>query len=341
MNTNMTSVPTHKSNASLAWNVLKILLALGLVFFVLSKTDVAELSATLQNVSLVWLIISGVLFVFLTLLKTLQYYTLMRNELTYAQVLNLIIWQNAVSNFFLAGAGVLTYITTTRMEHEMKLSRSVTIFFLTKIGDLTAIWLALLISSRLVWSQIGILQIPVLVLLGGIGIALAGFFLTILFRQRFVSTLDNILARMGVLRIKSVEKGISYLRSLAAIKQEKVLNLFGRLLLYSLMYLAITISWIYANLAIFHLQLNILAVIFVGVLMQLISYFPVSVFGGLGINETSALYFWSFFDIPQDVLAPALIGVRVVFYLFNMIPLIYLPVYSTFLKPKEQVHNEQ
>lgn len=337
----MTSVPTHKSNASLAWNVLKILLALGLVFFVLSKTDVAELSSTLQNVSLVWLIISGVLFVFLTLLKTLQYYTLMRNELTYAQVLNLIIWQNAVSNFFLAGAGVLTYITTTRMEHEMKLSRSVTIFFLTKIGDLTAIWLALLISSRLVWSQIGILQIPVLVLLGGIGIALAGFFLTILFRQRFVSTLDNILARMGVLRIKSVEKGISYLRSLAAIKQEKVLNLFGRLLVYSLMYLAITISWIYANLAIFHLQLNILALIFVGVLMQLISYFPVSVFGGLGINETSALYFWSFFDIPQDVLAPALIGVRVVFYLFNMIPLIYLPVYSTFLKPKEQVHNEQ
>jgi uncharacterized membrane protein YbhN (UPF0104 family) len=178
-------------------------------------------------------------------------------------------------------------------------------------------------------------------LLGGIGIALAGFFLTILFRQRFVSTLDNILARMGVLKIKSVEKGISYLRSLAAIKQEKVLSLFGRLLLYSLMYLAITISWIYANLAIFHLQLNILALIFVGVLMQLISYFPVSVFGGLGINETSALYFWSFFDIPQDVLAPALIGVRVVFYLFNMIPLIYLPVYSTFLKPKEQVHNEQ
>ncbi len=53
--------------------------------------------------------------------------------------------------------------------------------------------------------------------------------------------------------------------------------------------------------------------------MQLVSYFPVSVFGGLGITETSALYFWSFFDISQDVLAPALIGIRVVFYLFNVI----------------------
>jgi uncharacterized membrane protein YbhN (UPF0104 family) len=340
MNNNMTSMPTHKSNGSLVWNVLKILLALGLVFFVLSKTDIAELSSTLQNASIFWLIVSGVLFVVLTLLKTLQYYTLMRNELTYAQVLNLIVWQNAVSNFFLAGAGILTYITTTRMEHEMKLSRSVTIFFLTKVGDLTAIWLALGISSRLVWSQIGVLQIPVLVLLGGIGIVLAGFFLTILFRQRFVFALDKILTRLGALKIKLVEKGMSYFRSLATIKQDKILSLFGRLLLYSLIYLIITISWIYANLAIFHLQLNIPAVIFVSVLMQLISYFPISVFGGLGINETSALYFWSFFDVSQDLLAPALIGVRVVFYLFNMIPLIYLPVYSTFLRPKEQVHNE-
>jgi uncharacterized membrane protein YbhN (UPF0104 family) len=341
MNNNMTSTPTHKSNGSLVWNVLKILLALGLVFFVLSKTDVAELSSTLQSASIFWLIVSAVLFVLLTLLKTLQYYTLMRHELTYAQVLNLIVWQNAVSNFFLAGAGILTYITTTRMEHEMKVSRSVTIFFLTKVGDLTAIWLALGISSRLVWSQIGILQIPILILLAGIGIVLAGFFLTILYRQRFVFTLDRILTRLGALKIKLIEKGMSDLRSLATVKQARILNLFGRLLLYSLLYLAITISWMYANLAIFHLQLNIPAVIFVSVLMQLVSYFPISVFGGLGINETSALYFWSFFDVSQDVLAPALIGIRIVFYLFNMIPLIYLPVYSTFLRPKEQVHNEQ
>ena len=77
--------------------------------------------------------------------------------------------------------------------------------------------------------------------------------------------------------------------------------------------------------------------IFVSVLTQLMSYFPVAVFGGLGIHETSSLYFWSFFDLPQDVLAPTLIGIRIVFYLFNLIPLIYLPIYSTFLKPHEQI----
>jgi hypothetical protein len=109
------------------------------------------------------------------------------------------------------------------------------------------------------------------------------------------------------------------------------------LLLYSIIYLLVTILWIYANLAVFRLQPAMSAVLFVGVFLQFVSYIPVSVFGGLGINETSSLYFWSFFDLPQDALAPALIGIRIVFYLFNLIPLIYLPLYSTFLKPHEQI----
>jgi lysylphosphatidylglycerol synthase-like protein len=332
----MTSTPAFKNRTSFAWNILKIILALGLILFVFTRTNFSDLSSTLKNGSVFWLIISAALFVSLTLLKALQYYVLMRNELTYAQVLNVIIWQNAVSNFFLAGAGILTYITTTRMEHEVKVSRSITIFLLTKAGDLTAIWVALLISSSLVWSQIGALHVPLLVLLVSIGIGIACFFFTVLLRQKFVSILNRTLSWIGLSKIKLVQRGISYLQGLADMNQSKVLRLFGLLLLYSFIYLAITILWIYTNLAIFHLLPDIFAVMFVSVLIQLVSYFPVSVFGGLGINETSSLYFWSFFDLSQDALAPALIGIRIVFYLFNLIPLIYLPVYSVFLKPHEQ-----
>jgi Uncharacterised protein family (UPF0104). len=337
----MTSTPSRKSGITFVWNLSKIVLALGLVLYVLSKSELTNLISALKNASLFWFIVAGVLYFLLTLLKALQYHVLMQDELTYAQVLNVVVWQNAVSNFFLAGAGILTYITTTRIEHDLKISRSVTIFILTKVGDLAAIWLALLISSSLVWSQIRVLQVAVFILIVGIGIIVAGCFLTVLFRQRFISILDKALNGVGALKIKLIEKGMSHLRSLASIKQDKVLHLFGRLFLYSVIYLAITISWIYTNLAIFHLHLDFVAVIFVSALMQLVSYFPVSVFGGLGITETSALYFWSFFEIPQDVLAPALIGSRVIFYVFNLIPLIYLPVYSAFLKPKEQAKNEQ
>jgi uncharacterized membrane protein YbhN (UPF0104 family) len=132
-----------------------------------------------------------------------------------------------------------------------------------------------------------------------------------------------------------------YLQSLASVEQKKILAILGLLLLYSFIYLTVSIGFIYANLAIFQLQLNVIAVIFVSTLIQLVSYFPVSVLGGLGITETSALYFWSFFGVPQNVLAPALIGIRVVFYLFNLIPLIYLPFYSAVLKAHGHAPHEQ
>jgi len=332
----MTSMPARKNVASSIWNVLKIVLAVGLVIFVFSKTDLTSFVSTLKNASPFWFIISGVLFFLLTLLKALQYYVLMRNELTYLQVLNVIIWQNAISNFFLAGAGIITYITMARMEHEMKISRSVMIFLLTKVGDLTAIWLALVISSNLVWSQIGVLQIPILILLAAIGVVILLFFFTVLFRQRFVSLLSRILSWLKVSRVKFVEQVVLSLQSLANIEQNKVLSTFSLLLLYSSIYLIVTIGWVYTNLAIFHLRLDILAIVFVGALMQIVSYLPLSVFGGLGITETSALYFWSFFSVSHERLAPALIGIRVIFYLFSLIPLIYLPLYAAYLKPRER-----
>ena len=337
----MTPASSRPRGISSLWQFLKIILALGLVLYVLSKSDLVNLISTLKNASAFWLVVSGALYFLLTLLKALQYSVLMRGKLTYPQVLNVTIWQNAVSNFFLAGAGIATYITITRLEHEVKISRSLTIFVLTKVGDLIAIWVALMVAARLVWSEIGILQTPVIFLIAGIGGIILFFFLTLLFRQRFVSVVDKLLGWMKISKVSFIEGGMNYLRSLAGMDERKALNTFGLLLLYSFLYLAVTVMCNYTNLAIFHLRPGISAILFVSVLIQLVSYFPISVFGGLGITETSALYFWSFFDIPQVVLAPALIGIRVVFYLFNLIPLIYLPLYSAFLKPHEQAQHGQ
>jgi len=181
------------------------------------------------------------------------------------------------------------------------------------------------------------LQTPVLILLLGIGAIIGVFFLTVLYRQRFILFANKALERLGLSQIKIVEKGMLYIQSLANLKREKVLNSFILLLLCSVIYLLVTVTWIYAGLATFHLQMDVPAVLFVSVLLQLVSYFPVYVFGGIGITETSALYFWSFFHISQDVLAPALIGIRVVFYLINLVPLIYLPAYAVIRKQKEQI----
>jgi uncharacterized membrane protein YbhN (UPF0104 family) len=335
----MTSTQSSNHSASSFWNFVKIVLASGLIAYVLSTLELHNLISVLQNASVFWLIVSGALYVLLTLLKALQYSVLMRDRLTYPQVLNVTVWQNAVSNFFLTGAGIATYVTMTRLEHEVKVSRSVTVFLLTKVGDLIALWVTLVVASTLVWREIAGLQAAVIILIIGIGSVILCFFLTILFRQRFISFLTRVLRWLKISGIRLIENGINYLQGFASIEKEKVLTTFSLLLLYSFIYLVVTIAYTYANLAIFHLQVHVSAVIFVTVLIQLVSYFPVSVFGGLGITETSSLYFWSFFGIPQATLAPALIGMRMVFYLFNLIPLIYLPIYSTFLKPYEQAQH--
>jgi uncharacterized membrane protein YbhN (UPF0104 family) len=333
----MTSTP--KRNNTPFWNILKTILALLLIGFIVSRTDLPSLWETLKTASLPWLFLATGIFLSLTILKALQYYVFFRNGLTYPQVLNVLILQNAVSNYLAPGAGIASYLTVFRVEHGVKLSRSVLIFLLTKVGDLTAIWLALLVSSLLIWPRIRILQVPILILLAGIGLAILIFFLTVLFRQRFVSLLSTVLGRLKLSKIGIVEKGIHYVQGLADMDQKKVLGTFGQLLLYSFIYLAVTIGYTYANLAVFHLQLDLLAVALVTILIQLVSYFPISVFGGLGVTEASALYFWSFLGIPDHILAPALIGTRIVFYLVNLIPLIYLPLYSAFLKPREPSQN--
>ncbi len=67
---------------------------------------------------------------------------------------------------------------------------------------------------------------------------------------------------------------------------------------------------------------------FANTLLQLISYLPIQVFGGLGLTETSMLYFYSYFLPHQAELAAALIGIRLLFYLENLLVLLYLPLQS-------------
>lgn len=337
----MTTTPAHKSKLSVFWNLFKIVLAIGLVLFILSKTDLTSLIASMETASFPWLAVSGVLYVLLTLLKALQYHVLIRDHLTYSQVLKVVIWQNAVSNFVLAGAGIVTYITIARMEHDVKVGRSVSIFLLTKVGDLIAMGLALGISSYVVWSSMEAIRTPVLVLLAGIGLVALVVIFTILFKERFISILGRFLDTTGLSKIALVKNGMMHLQNFAGMEREKILLTFFMLLVYSCLYQIVTVFWTYTSLLIFHLEVEMISVVFVSVLMQLVSYFPIHAFGGLGITETTALYFWSFFNIPQNVLAPVLIGNRIVFYLFNLIPLIYLPAYSAFIEPKEHAHNEQ
>jgi hypothetical protein len=98
-------------------------------------------------------------------------------------------------------------------------------------------------------------------------------------------------------------------------EQGKILRIFGTMLLCSFAYLGATLAWSYANLAIFNLFMQPMPFVFVLSLIQLVSYIPVTFLAGLGITESGFLYFWKFFNVAPEVLAPVMIGTRFVFIL--------------------------
>ncbi|MFZ5881189.1 MAG: lysylphosphatidylglycerol synthase transmembrane domain-containing protein [Chloroflexota bacterium] len=322
------------------WNLAKIALALLLVWFVLSKTDLTQLFALRGQISQPWLAAGIFLYFALTLLKALQYYFLLGRRVDYPQVLNIVVVQNAVSNFIATGAGIASYLALFRIEQGVKVSRAALAFLLTKVGDLISIWLFMLVSSLLAWPQVTALHNAALIALALIGAALLGFFAVILLRQKFVALLAWWVDRLRLSRLGFTNKFMQLLSSLAEQEHGFIFRMVGMGAAFSLVYMAVTMAWIDASLRTFSFEIGVLPVVFVNIFMQLVSYLPIQVFGGLGVNETTALYLYGVFDFPQADLAAVLLATRLLFYLTNLAVLLYLPLYGLFHRGPPSNHAD-
>lgn len=318
------------------WSIAKIILALILVWFVLSKTDLAQLYALRERISLPWLALTLLLYFSLTLLKTLQYYFLIGRRVDYPQVLNIVVVQNAISNFIATSAGIASYLALFRVEQGVKVSRAALAFLLAKVGDLISIWLFMLVSSLLVWPLVASFHSLILLSLSFIGVAILGFFAAVFLRQKFVSVLAWFVEKLKLSRLGFVNKLMDLLASLAEQEHGFVFRMVGTGIAFSLIYMTVTMLWLYASLQTFSFEIQFLQVVFVNIFMQLISYLPIQVFGGLGVNETTSLYLYGIFNFPQTELAATLIGTRLLFYLTNLAVLLYLPVHTLFFSRSAQ-----
>ncbi len=324
---------------SLIWTALKILLALVLAAFIVSRTDLAALLALRTRIIPGWLALVFVLFLLLTLLKALQYHFLLGRRVGYPQVLHVVVVQNAVSNFIATSAGIASYLSLFRMDHDVRLSRSSAAFLLAKVGDLISIWLLLLVSSLSVWTQITPIHLAVEALILGMGLVLLGFFFLVILRQKFVGLLRAGASRLKLERFRLVVKGLEVLQGMAEQKRSFVVRSITVAVLFSMLYMGITMVWSYASLRAFSLPVGVMPAVFANTFIQLLSYLPIQVFGGLGLTEASTFYFFSFFRLPQAELAAALIGIRILFYLENLVALIYLPLHSL-LFPRTSVAED-
>jgi uncharacterized membrane protein YbhN (UPF0104 family) len=311
------------------WNVLKFVLALFLLGFVLSRTDVRQLAALRTRIALNWLVVSFGIYVLMTLIRSAQYFLLSGRRVSYPRVLYIVILQNTISSFIANSAGVASYIAMFRAEN-IKLGRSTVSFIVAKVGDLISVWLLLLISSIGVWPQVKILHEIIVILLISIGALLVAFWGAVILRQHFMVFLRRILAWLHLERYEWMLKGMNFLQVVADQEPLLIFRMVSLALLYSFVYMLLSIAWGYANLRMFSIDLVVMPIVFVTMLTQLLSIIPIQIFGGLGVIDASLMFFYSLFGFAQNELAAVLLGLRLIAYAMNAVLLLYVPFFSVF-----------
>jgi uncharacterized protein (TIRG00374 family) len=305
------------------WSVAKTALALALIGFILSRTNLSDLTNLHHRISFTWLAASVALFALLNGARAHQYFLLIGGKARFSRVLSLTIYQNTMSNFVASSAGALLYMTMLSAGEGVKFRAAAASFVIAKMGDLIAVGALLAVSAAFVWDQIEPLRELVALLVAGvIGLAIAAALL-LFFRQAFVGQVDRILDRVGAKRSKLVLRMLEILRSLAADDLRAARGTLAVGLGYSALVMLINVAWLYANFRAFSVDAPIAAVSLMNAMLQLLSWIPIQVFGGLGVVEAALLYFAAMFGIQESTMAPVSIGIRALLYLSSLLLLSY------------------
>lgn len=333
----MTEQPERKLPAW--WNVsvkdlFKIVLALALIVFVVSKTNLQNLILLKDSLSWQWLWISLMFYGLVTLAKGVQYWALLGVQVPFRETLRIVVIQNAMTNFVTNTAGIASYMTLFKLEQNVKLRRSGLVFILTKAGDLLAMVFFLALSSLQVWAHIPLLQEMVIVLLLAAGAGLLIFWAAVFMRQRFVIQFRKVLHSLRLNRLGVVQRLLDMLDAIVAQEHKTIVSALLKGTALSFLYMTLTMAYSYSRFQIFPVPADFWVIIFITSIMQFISMIPIQIFGGLGVSELTLVYLFSLFGVTQVDIPAIVVALRALFYLFNLAVVVYLPVDALLNKMK-------
>lgn len=316
------------------WDGFKIILALGLLWYAISITDLNQITALGSHISPVWLVFTLVIFCVLTLLKTHQYNYITGGKAGYFRVLGITIVQNALASFVATTAGIASYLTMMGTEKDIRFGRATFSFLIVKMADLIAVLILLICSLTLSWPVPKVIWPVLLIICAVIILILLVFFATIIFRKWIVELVRKVIFRFNIGGWHSANQLLGLLGSLSEQNSSRIIKLLATSVGLSLIYMSTTVLWGYTRLRTFSFVVDFEIVALITCILQLASWVPVFVFGGLGISESISLYFFGAFGFDQSNVAAVLIAVRVFIYLMNALMLSYLPLERFFTRTK-------
>lgn len=306
------------------WSVLKVSLAVCLFWLVISQTSLADLVAAARRIQPVWLLVTVLAFALIAWAMARRYWVLVGKELAFHEMLELVIIQTLITNFLMNAAGATSFVALLRTQHQIGIGRGVLALFLARVGDIVFLASALAVMSWPVWSRIEVLHNLVAVMILVQVAFLLGSCSAYAARARLSEWIQGIRERYGIDENGLAGRTTGSVLSLCKTEESQLRPLIAPLLGYSAVVLVANFAYAYATLALFAFPLGLWDVLFVAVVMQLVSFVPVQVFGGLGIYEVSSVYLYSLLGAEPSETIPIVIGAHAVFYLLNAMMLLFI-----------------
>lgn len=305
------------------WNVFKIALALSLLCIVLWNVRWEEVLALWRRMVLVWLIPSIAIFFGMAWLNARRYWLLIGGRPSFHSVLNIVIFQTALTNLVATVAGTAWYVTLLKTRYQIELKSSVASVVLARLSDLMVLVPMLMVCSIAVWPQIDALHGFIVFSVFGSVCLVLGVFAVLIGRQQVVKVLNALARRLGIQEKVWVLRILDALDELARIEPAHTREILRVALLYGCFILGLSLLFSYVNVQLFALELSLPALMFVAVVSLFISYVPIQVFGGLGIFEVTTLILYTMFGLPSAEILAFVISARLYSWLLNGLLLLY------------------
>jgi uncharacterized membrane protein YbhN (UPF0104 family) len=309
-----------KQQQQIAWTILKIGLALLLIWFVLRQTNLQDVITTVQDASIGWAIAAVVAFGLGVVGAIYRTWHLLNRHVALRDIANVTIVQIAVGNLVATSVGMISYVSLLRGRQHASLGQCVASLVFARLADLLVLVLFLTSSTWTLWDRIAELRWFIITLsLIGLGIfIIIGF----AFWQRMAATngIERMLTWLGMQHVGIFQRG---LQSLNQLVQQPFRHLIRPIVLWTMVIQLASVGFFWCSFAAFGVVIEFWPSLLILSLTQVVALIPVQVMGGLGLFDLATIILLAMFGLMPPVVAPALVGLRIIFYGCNLMLLAY------------------
>jgi uncharacterized protein (TIRG00374 family) len=301
------------------WQILKITVALALISVVISQVSLNSLLFLRQRIAFPWVLLSVLAFYAAIWSMARRYWILIGKKIPFDELLEIVLYQNIMGNLVTTAAGAVWYVGTLSNKHKIQITKGLLSLFLARFGDLLTLLLSLSLAALVVWQQIPTLHVVVTVVIFLLTTVALVTLLMLVLRRQLIEIVGRILEKFHLDKTDLVPRLFAALTTLSNQEIDQSRLSIGPLTGYSVLTLGTMLLFAYSSLQIFGVRIDIWPVIFVVSLTQIMTLAPIQVLGGLGLHDISYLFLYRLFGVDQSELAAVVVGLRIAFYLTNLI----------------------